>query len=122
MAFSVHRLRLKIGVIKEQQSKNLKKRKKLNKKTFASRKFSAIAEILQKRSRILNLDYAVAKTFAKNAEKGENRETFRPRKFLPLKWTCFKSLSRKKREKEKSESIISLFSFSRFFREREFPI
>ena len=52
-------------------------------KTFASREFSVISRA--KTFANLDLDYAMAETFSKNAEKHENRKTLCPRKFLPLK-------------------------------------
>ena len=40
----------------------------------------------QKLSRVLDLAYALAETFTGKAKKCENRESFCPRKFLPLKY------------------------------------
>ena len=74
--------RLKIKIIKEQLRKNLKKRKKLDGNNFCESRI--FCNFQSKPLRILNLDYALAETFAKTAKKRENRKNYCPRKFQPL--------------------------------------
>ena len=88
-----------MGVIKEQQRKNLKKRKKMDGKLSQVENFLSFRE--QKLSQSLNWDYALAETSRKMPKMRKSR------KFLPVKVSAPKVV-----KNQKTEACFWFFSLS----------